>query len=74
MKIHPEMLKNLKTYYTPGTRIMLIRMDDPYTNLRRGDKGTVMNVDDIGTIRVQWECGSSIGVVFGKDECKKIEE
>ncbi len=74
MKIHPEMLKNLKTYYTPGTRVILIRMEDPYTTLKRGDKGTVMSVDDIGTIHIQWDRGSSLGVVFGEDECKKIEE
>ncbi len=53
---------------------MLIRMEDPYITLRRGDKGTVMSVDDIGTIHVQWDCGSSLGVTFGEDECKKIEE
>ena len=74
MKIHPEILKNLKTYYTPGTRVMLIRMEDSYTTLRKGNKGTVISVDDIGTIHVQWDCGSSLGIVFGEDECEKIEE
>ena len=72
--IHPEMLKQLKEYYTPGTRVMLIRMSDPYTNLRQGDRGTVTLVDDIGTIHVNWDCGSSLGVVFGEDECRRIEE
>ena len=72
--IHPEMLKQLKEYYTPGTRVMLIRMSDPYTNLRQGDRGTVTVVDDIGTIHVNWDCGSSLGVVFGEDECRRIEE
>ena len=72
--IHPEMLKQLKEYYTPGTRVMLIRMSDPYTNLRQGDRGTVKMVDDIGTIHVNWDCGSSLGVVFGEDECRRIEE
>ena len=72
--IHPEILKQLKEYYTPGTRVMLIRMSDPYTNLRQGDRGTVNLVDDIGTIHVNWDCGSSLGVVFGEDECRRIEE
>ena len=72
--IHPEMLKQLKDYYNPGTRVMLIRMSDPYTNLRQGDRGTVTLVDDIGTIHVNWDCGSSLGVVFGEDECRRIEE
>ena len=72
--IHPELLKQLKEYYTSGTRVMLIRMSDPFTNLRQGDQGTVMMVDDIGTIHVSWDCGSTLGVVFGEDECRRIEE
>ena len=72
--IHPEMLKQLKEYYTAGTRVMLIRMSDPYTNLRNGDRGTVTMVDDIGTIHVNWDRGSTLGVVFGEDECRRIEE
>ena len=71
--IHPEMLKQLREYYKPGTRVMLIRMSDPYTDLRQGDRGTVTVVDDIGTIHVNWDRGSTLGVVFGEDECKRIE-
>ena len=72
--IHPEMLKQLKEHYTAGTRVMLIRMSDSYTNLRQGDRGTVTVVDDIGTIHVNWDRGSTLGVVFGEDECRRIEE
>ena len=72
--IHPEMLKQLREYYTAGTRVMLIRMSDPYTDLRQGDRGTVTVVDDIGTIHVNWDCGSTLGVVFGEDECRRIKE
>ncbi len=72
--IHPELLKQLKEYYTPGTRVMLIRMSDPYTNLHQGDCGTVICVDDIGSIHVNWDRGSTLGVVFGEDYAVKIEE
>ena len=71
--IHPEMLKQLKEYYTSGTRVMLIRMSDPYTYLRQGDRGTITLVDDIGTIHVNWDRGSMLGIVFGEDECRRIE-
>ena len=71
--IHAEMLKQLKEYYTAGTRVMLIRMSDPYTNLRQGDRGTVTMVDDIGTIHVNWDRGSMLGIVFVEDECRRIE-
>ncbi|MEN6635196.1 MAG: DUF4314 domain-containing protein [Clostridiaceae bacterium] len=72
--IHPEMLKQLKEYYTTGTRVMLIRMSDPYTNLRQGDRGTVSFVDDIGSIHVNWDSGGNLAVLFREDQCMKIEE
>ena len=73
-EIHPEMLKQLKSYYPPGTRVILVKMDDPYTRLKPGEKGTVTGVDDIGTIHVNWDSGSSLGVAFGEDLCRKTED
>lgn len=72
--IHPDLLKRLREYYKSGTRVMLIRMSDPYTDLQQGDRGTVTLVDDIGTIHVNWDRGSTLGVVFGEDECRKVED
>ena len=72
-EIHPEMLKQLKSYYSPGTRVALVKMEDPYTRLKPGEKGTVTGVDDIGTIHVNWDSGSSLGVAFGEDQCGKID-
>jgi len=72
MIIHSDMLKQLKAFYKPGTRVRLVRMDDPYTKLTPGATGTVSFVDDIGTVHVNWDCGISLGVVFGEDEIKKI--
>ena len=72
--IHPELLKQLKAYYKPGARVVLLRMNDPYTKLRQGDRGTVLCVDDIGSIHVAWDCGSTLGIAFGEDECRIIEE
>ena len=43
-------------------------MNDPYRpDLKAGALGTVLHVDDIGTIHVSWDCGSSLGVVLGED-------
>ena len=72
-EIHPEMLKRLKSDYSPGTRVILVKMEDPYTRLKPGEKGTVTGVDDIGTIHVNWDSGSSLGVAFGEDLCRKID-
>jgi hypothetical protein len=73
-EIQPEMLKQLKCYYPSGTRVVLVKMDDPYTKLTPGEKGTVTGVDDMGTIHVNWDSGSSLGVAFGEDMCRKIDE
>ena len=72
--IHPELLKQLREYYKSGARVMLIRMRDLYTDLRQGDRGTVSFVDDIGSIHVNWDRGSNLAVLFGEDQCVKIEE
>lgn len=74
MRIHPEMLKALRSYYAPGTRVSLVRMNDTYTKLKPGDKGEVSFIDDVGTIFVNWDNGSSLGVVFGEDEVMPIRE
>ena len=64
----------LKAEYPAGTRVELIRMEDEYSRLKSGDKGTVTGVDDIGTIHVSWDCGSGLGIAYGEDLCKKISE
>lgn len=74
MFISDAMLQKLKRDYPAGTRVKLMHMDDPYSRLKPGDEGSVIGVDDIGTIHVKWDSGSTLGVVFGKDRCKKLDE
>jgi hypothetical protein len=52
--------------------VELISMDDPYTKLRPGARGTVSFVDSTGTIFVDWDCGSSLGIVYGVDQVRKV--
>lgn len=66
-----EMIKNLKKEYPMGTRVKLVWMDDPQAP-SVGTLGTVTHVNDIGTIHVNWDNGSTLGVVYGYDEVKKI--
>jgi hypothetical protein len=51
----------------PGDRVRLIRCNDPYTRLAPGDLGTVTLVDDLGTVHVDWDSGSRLGLVPGED-------
>lgn len=66
-------LQRMRELYAPHSRVELISMDDPYnTKLVPGEKGSVIHVDDAGTIHVSWDCGSSLGVVYGEDRCVKL--
>ena len=71
--ISKEVLAMLRERYPAGTRVELVHMNDPYTSLTAGDKGTVRFVDDIGTIHISWDCGSSLGAVYGEDVVKIIK-
>ena len=65
-------LKELREQYPVGTRVELIYMNDPYNHkLVPGCQGTVRWVDDMGTIHVSWDCGSSLGLIPIEDEFKK---
>ena len=71
--ISKEALQRIREEYTEGTRVELTRMSDPYrTDLVPGCKGTVRFVDDMGTIHVCWDIGSSLGAVYGEDACKVV--
>jgi len=47
-------------------------MNDPYSKLKPGDRGTVSFVDDTGTIFCSWDNGSRLGAVYGEDVLKKL--
>ena len=66
-----RIIAELREQFPKGCRVELIRMDDPQAPPVR-TKGTVTHVDDIGTIHVAWDNGSSLGVVYSEDECRKI--
>ena len=65
-------MERLRREYPKGTRVELVSMNDPYTKLKPGDQGTVDFIDSIGTIFVQWDCGSGLGVAYGEDCVKKL--
>lgn len=66
-------IDNMRLRFPRGCRVELVRMDDPQAP-PIGTKGTVIGVDDIGTILVDWDNGSGLGVAFGADACRRIGE
>lgn len=69
--VSKEHLEDLQERYPEGTRVELIRMDDPQAP-PVGTKGTVIAVDDIGTIHVKWDTGSCLGIAYGADACRVL--
>ncbi|MCI8379114.1 MAG: DUF4314 domain-containing protein [Lachnospiraceae bacterium] len=67
-----ETVERIRKMYPIGTRVELIRMDDPYSRLKPGDKDTVRSVDDTATVFVDWDCGSGLGVVYGEDQIRRL--
>lgn len=67
-----EVVDRLRQQYPIGARVELIQMNDPYTKLRPGDQGAVLFIDDTGTVFVNWDAGSSLGVVYGEDSIRLI--
>ncbi len=67
-----ERAKIIKEQFPEGTRVMLKQMDNmqapPF-----GTLGTVVEVDDIGNILVQWDNGSTLSITE-EDECIKLGE
>ena len=72
--ISRDTVERIRREYPVGTRVELISMQDEYTKLAAGEKGTVIGVDDIGTIHVNWDCGSCLGIAYGEALCKKVVE
>lgn len=63
-----------KKMYPPGTRIELISMNDPYSPVPRGTRGSVVVVDDIGTLHMKWDNGQSLGIVPGEDSFRVLAQ
>ena len=65
-----ETIEKLRSEFPKGTRVTLVKMDDPQAP-PIGTQGTVRGVDDAGSIIVVWDNGSTLSVVYGEDLCYK---
>ena len=72
-RIRRETVERLRLEYPIGCREVLVRMDDVQAP-PIGTEGTVRGVDDIGSIMVRWDNGSSLSVAYGEDLCRRIDE
>lgn len=51
-----------------GRRVRLLICKDAHTKLKAGATGTVALVDGIGTVHVDWDDGSKLGLVWAEGD------
>jgi hypothetical protein len=70
--MNAKIVELLKKRYPAGTRVRILKMEDP-NPVPIGMLGTVEDVDDIGSLVVQWDNGRQLHVLHGIDEVEKID-
>ena len=63
-----------RSSYPPGTRIVLSRMNDPFSPVELGTRGTVRYVDDAGQVGGTWDNGRSLSLIPGVDSFRKLTQ
>ena len=66
-----EQVERLRQRYPTGTRIVLHSMDDVQAP-PLGTMGTVVYVDDMGLIGIEWDNGSALSLIPGEDSFSKV--
>jgi hypothetical protein len=56
-----------------GDRVRLIATNDPHVTLAPGVLGTVVLVDDMGTVHVRWDNGTELGMVPDEDAFELVD-
>ena len=62
-----ETVERVRREYPAGTRVELLRMEDVQAP-PIGTLGTVLGVDDTGSLLMRWDNGSGLNVVYGDHE------
>lgn len=62
-----------KDTFSPGTMVKVLAMPDDPRPIKRGTTGTVVTVDDIGTLHCNFDNGRHLGLVPGVDKFLKID-
>ena len=66
-----EQIALLRSQYPKGARVELMQMKDAQAP-PVGTKGTVIGVDDIGSIMIAWNNGSRLSAAYGEDVVRRL--
>ncbi len=66
-----EIVEEIMKRYPKGSRVALVFMDDTQAP-PVGTLGTILGVDDIGSLMVEWDNGSHLNVIYGEDKVRIV--
>ena len=65
-------IEQLRKKYPVGTKIQLISMRDEKYPVLPGTVGEVTHIDDMGSIQMKWQNGSSLALIPEVDSFKVV--
>ena len=65
-------LEQLRKQYPKGTKLQMITMRNEKYPVPPGTVGEVTHIDDIGSIHMKWENGSSLALISEVDSFKVL--
>ena len=66
-----ETVEEIRKRYPKGSRVALVFMYDTQAP-PVGTLGTILGVDDIGSLMVEWDNGSHLNVIYGEDKVRIV--
>ena len=73
MFIDHKEVDRIRAQYPVGSRIVLDHMGDDPRPIPAGSKGTVIVVDDIGTVHCSFDNGRRLGLIPGEDSFHRLQ-
>jgi len=72
-EMNRKRLEVLRAQYPVGSTVVLVSMDGQFAP-PKGTRGEILSVDDVGTLHVAWQTGSTLGVIPGIDMVRRLDE
>ena len=74
MLYNRDFVERMREKYPPGTRVEVVSLCNVEEHLKPGMKGTVIAVDDQPALLVNWDNGSSLSLLIGKDHFTVLQQ
>lgn len=69
-----QLVEKMREKYPPGTKVEVTSLCNEEDHLKPGMKGTVVGVDDQPALLVNWDNGSSLSLLIGKDHFRVLPQ